>query len=185
MWKTVKYVGEISVYCVFISAALWMYIQKANGNPFGMPAVLDTKSMEPVFNYGDLLFSHYRVSDLKIGDIIAFQLSNFNYSIIHRIIEIQDNGRNEPCYITKGDNSRLDDRFLYPIGKRCVLKEDIHGKVFEHFKIPYLGHIYLFFDNFPYFKMFIQILVVLVFSLKALQRYVRLPRLLRIFVNFF
>jgi SOS-response transcriptional repressor LexA len=73
---------------------------------------------------GDLLFV-VKADDARAGDIVIYQRAGNSMTIVHRIIEI-----NNENVVTKGDNN------LYP--DQPILKANIQGKVV--FAIPVLGY---------------------------------------------
>ncbi len=70
----------------------------------------DSNSMDPLFDKGanGLELPVSSTEDLKIGDIIAYQASWTEGTVIHRIIEI-GNDEKGIYYITKGDNNPSQD----------------------------------------------------------------------------
>ena len=69
------------------------------------PMVVQTPSMSPLFEAGDLIFINQNVSpeDIKVGDVICFfdpSQSN-GITLTHRVIDFDENGR----AITAGDNN--------------------------------------------------------------------------------
>lgn len=70
------------------------------------PMVVQTPSMSPLFEAGDLIFINQNVSpeDIKVGDVICFfdpAQPGMNFPITHRVIDFDENGR----AITAGDNN--------------------------------------------------------------------------------
>ena len=53
-------------------------------------------------------------------------------------------------FLTKGDNSPLDDTVLYPLSQRYLYRGDIVGSVIGY--IPYLGQLALFLSDFLWLK---------------------------------
>jgi len=118
-------------------------------------AVVESKSMEPTLNVGDIIISKgIDPNDLKVGDIIIFQLSNSNTFIVHRIVEIikDENGL---LIKTKGDNNPIEDPWI-------VRPSQIKGIVI--FKIPYLGYISLVLQKTPqlYFALIILLIILMI-----------------------
>ncbi len=74
---------------------------------------------------GDLLFV-IQGDEPKIGDIIIYRKSGSAFTIVHRLVDIADNGD----YIIKGDNNKQADS--------PVKKEYVVGKVV--FGVPVLGY---------------------------------------------
>ena len=88
-------------------------------------------SMIPYFSRGDsVLIEKVSVDEtesLKVGDVIAFNYNN--QMIVHRIVEIKNNGEYY-SFITKGDNNPSVDSWILDY-------EDIYGKV--KFVFKYIG----------------------------------------------
>ncbi|MBE6138943.1 MAG: signal peptidase I [Firmicutes bacterium] len=99
---------------------------------YGSIAIL-SNSMQPLYSKGDTIvykkLNEEEKDNLNIGDIIVYYDKNEN-TIIHRIVNIQDNG-----IITKGDNNENNDN-------QIVKLSDIKGKYIFHIK--YLGSIKMF-----------------------------------------
>lgn len=123
MSEYLKDIGEIVI--AFLVA--WVFYQGlafATGTSMPIVSVV-SESMEPILHRGDLLFV-LNADDPKVGDIVIYQRSDVKYTIVHRIIEINENG-----YIIKGDNNPAPDPGI-------VKKEQIIGKVL--FAVPLLGY---------------------------------------------
>lgn len=88
-------------------------------------------SMEPVYKVGSLIYVvDNDVSELNVGDVITFKLTD-EVVATHRIVEIkEDNGYKE--FYTKGDSNE-------DVDEKSVAEEDIIGKPI--FTIPYLGYV--------------------------------------------
>ena len=123
MPKYLKDIGEIVI--AFVVA--WVFYQGlafATGTSMPIVSVV-SDSMEPILHRGDLLFV-LNSEDPQVGDIVIYQRSDVKYTIVHRIIEINEDG-----YITKGDNNPTADPYV-------VKREQIVGKVL--FAVPLLGY---------------------------------------------
>jgi signal peptidase I len=69
----------------------------------------DTNSMDPVLDESaHAIQIKPNQEDLQVGDIIAFTSDSNQYPIIHRVIEIGNDG--DWYAITKGDNNEYTDR---------------------------------------------------------------------------
>ncbi|MBL7160288.1 MAG: signal peptidase I [Candidatus Aenigmarchaeota archaeon] len=88
---------------------------------------VESKSMLPTFDQGDVLFLQGQPS-YEIGDIIVFTPTPGATPVVHRIIIINPDG----TYQTKGDANRSQ----LPFEKEIHI-EQIHGKVV--LIAPYLG----------------------------------------------
>lgn len=64
-------------------------------------------------------------------------------------------------FLTKGDNSPLDDTVLYHLGQRRLFRGDIVGSVKGY--IPYVGQLALLFGIFPWLKQAVLVISALVF----------------------
>ena len=90
----------IEIVAAFLAA--WLFYQGlafATGTPMPIVSVA-SESMEPILHKGDLLFV-LRPDDLKTGNIIIYNVPGEKYTIVHRIIEMHDDGTVD----TKGDNN--------------------------------------------------------------------------------
>ncbi len=108
---------------VVIVAAFWF-----NAGLFGVrPYVVSGFSMKPTFVAGDLvIITRVNPAEVQVGDVIQFRRANS--SIVHRVIEIQEeNGRR--VFITQGDNNNVRDD--------PVPQEIVEGKVIRY--IPQIG----------------------------------------------
>ena len=65
-------------------------------------------------------------------------------------------------FLTKGDNSPLDDTVLYPPKQRYLLRSDIVGSV--KWCIPYVGRLALVFEEFRWLKPGLLVVSALLFA---------------------
>lgn len=110
-------------------------------------AIVEGRSMEPLFHTGDVVFLEKKSPDeIRVGDIVVYKTLGGKY-IIHRVIEVYE-AAGTTCYIVKGDNNPIADPGLPPCpyrngGSRGIPYEAIIGVVAAPggvpFKIPYLG----------------------------------------------
>jgi len=97
-----------------------------------------SESMVPVMLIGDaIIITRVAPEDIKIGDIIAFDLDKNGKTIVsHRVIDTKNNGKSEQSatiyFQTKGDNVQHKDPFI-------IDSKKVIGKVV--FKIPYIGYL--------------------------------------------
>lgn len=91
-----------------------------------------SESMIPTFFKGDMIIV-YGTNNLKVGDIIVFEVPDRKYPIIHRIISME-NG----FIRTKGDNNFGED----PESWRTNI-DNVYGR--ELLKIPLLGWVKILF----------------------------------------
>ena len=90
---------------------------------------VQTGSMEPAINTGDLIFVK-KENSYEVGDVITFQSGSGDGGkvITHRIEAMNEDG----TYVTKGDANSVSDVDV-------VSKENVIGKYF--FRIMYVGYI--------------------------------------------
>ena len=94
-------------------------------------------SMVPAINVLDVVVN-MRVNspeDLKKGDIITFNSTDYRYSgvlVTHRIIDIEKTTSGEYLFTTKGDNNNTQD-------SSRISFDEIYGRVL--FRIPKIGYI--------------------------------------------
>lgn len=96
---------------------------------FGVhPAIIGSGSMRPVMDAGDIaIITDVPADSIEQGDIIQFRTER--YTVIHRVIELQEGGDSK-LFITKGDaNDDIDSDPVHP--------SQVTGKV--SFVIPKLG----------------------------------------------
>ena len=89
------------------------------------PYVVQSGSMEPAIHTGSLVWINTRDTDVAVGDIVAYRVTDATY-VTHRIIDTEDG-----AFITKGDANETQD--LKP-----VLQEQIMGKYM--FTVPEVGY---------------------------------------------
>ena len=94
-------------------------------------------SMVPSINVLDVVVT-MRVNspeDLKKGDIVTFNSTDYRYSgvlVTHRIVDIEETSSGEYLFTTKGDNNNTQDSSRISFDK-------IYGRVL--FRIPKIGYI--------------------------------------------
>lgn len=93
-----------------------------------------SNSMVPTFYRGDMIIV-YGDRDIKIGDIVVFDISDMSYPIIHRVYSVSDGS-----VLTKGDHNSSPGPPA-PDGK--VSLNNVHGKAI--LKIPLLGWVKILF----------------------------------------
>lgn len=85
------------------------------------------------FNKGDIMVLYgTKVDDIKIGDVVVYKSSLYNYPVIHRVVDIKD------VFETKGDHNSVAD-------PNKVRKNQVVGKAI--LRIPYLGWVKVWFTN--------------------------------------
>ena len=82
------------------------------------PYVVVSDSMYPYIKVNSIVITkRVNYNDIKVGDVISFDVETIEYSVCHRVIEITDDG-----LVTKGDNSAVID-----VAK--VREENLNGKL--------------------------------------------------------
>jgi signal peptidase I len=93
------------ILAVLALALLWL-----NTGLFGIrPALTSGISMEPTLKMGDLVFTT-QIPDraVQIGDVVRFKSGDGRMSILHRVIDIRDEGGKRE-FVTWGDNNDTPD----------------------------------------------------------------------------
>ena len=119
----------ITLFCAFSSSV--------NSFPFGFfpvhPAVVGSGSMRPLIDTGEvaIITDVPNMDAIEQGDIIQFRAKDADFTIMHRVIEINQEGDTKTkLFVTKGDaNKDLDSDPVHP--------GQITGKV--AFVIPKVG----------------------------------------------
>lgn len=98
------------------------------------PTVVYSGSMQPEYRVGDMvLLDDISVENIEEGDVIQFV--RYNMTIMHRVIEIQQNDDGEKIFIVKGDAN--DDPDSEP-----VTAPQIKGKAV--FNVPKIGWLQIY-----------------------------------------
>ncbi len=134
-------VVSVILWVVILLAALFAFTTLATKDPSRpasiagyTPMAVQTDSMAPTFNAGDLIIvRRCDTGKLVVGDIITFHTLIFNdYALnTHRIVEITEE-KGVRNYVTRGDNNVGDD----PIR---ITDTDIVGKYVTH--LPNMGKV--------------------------------------------
>lgn len=100
---------------------------------FGIePFVVQSNSMEPVFNTYDVVFIDTNQTDVQIGDIVLQHVTSedeqIDMNVTHRVISQNSDG----TWVTKGDHNNSADI-------RPLTQENVVGIYVFH--IPWIGHI--------------------------------------------
>lgn len=112
--------------------------------------VVLTGSMEPAFQRGDILFLWNREHQVKVGDIVVYELEKNPIPIVHRVLREHHNA-NKQLLLTKGDNNPVDDLGLYAKKQLYLNREkDIIGSVKAY--IPKLGYATILLTENMYFR---------------------------------
>lgn len=136
----------ITVVCVLLG---WVCLRAVTGcrNPI---VVVSSDSMAPLFHRGDLLFVRHNSAflparNLSVGDIVMFDVKR-PVPIVHRVSKILNQ-----TVLTKGDNNLVDDRWMYPNGRRTLEFGDIRGTIYG--VLPYLGMASVWIHEYPMLKL--------------------------------
>ncbi len=93
------------------------------------PIAILSNSMDPEFNYGDLvIYKKIKLEDLKANDIIVYKYKQ--KIIVHRIFKVLDNNKKKTWVETKGDNNEN-------IDSKPIVPDQILGKYVG--RVKYLG----------------------------------------------
>jgi signal peptidase I len=116
---------------VFVMLLAWF---GSGALPF-QPLVVPTGSMIPVFYPGDIvIIAKTQAKNVNVGDIVEYRSADNNINIIHRVINIQENG-SQKTYIFKGDNNDAPDNV--PVTEQQILGKEI-------FRVPKVGWVSLY-----------------------------------------
>ncbi len=158
--KTLKRIMEI-IAIILIYNIILIIVSSIDGKDFcilGYKAyIVDTNSMEPTINVGDIVIvKKVKEDKLKQGDVITF--TEEGEVITHRItkVETEEIGTQ---YVTKGDNNNTEDTFK-------IRYNDIIGE--EILTIPRLGKTVQILDS--KIIILIIILIILIFILVKIQK---------------
>ena len=145
--KVITVVISVLLWAVILLAALFAFTTLATRDDSHVasfagytPMVVQSDSMSPTFNAGDLIFIHTcDPSKLEVGDIITFHAIIMNeYALnTHRIAQI-DIVNGLRSYTTKGDNNEISDNHIIGDG-------DIVGKYVG--RIPKMGTVMNFLSS--------------------------------------
>tara|TARA_Y100000310_G_scaffold94955_1_gene92777 strand:+ start:14202 stop:14864 length:663 start_codon:yes stop_codon:yes gene_type:complete len=71
---------------------------------------IDSNSMDPLIDEGTTTIEvkPKSASEIKVGDIIAYEVDGYDYAFVHRVIKIGKD-KDEVYFITKGDNYHKED----------------------------------------------------------------------------
>ena len=124
-------IGKIALIFICISLFLILAFITVNKILKFDAHIVVSQSMEPEINKGDIIYvKEVDTEDLKIGDIIIFMPENTNFTITHRIVEINFEER---YLYTKGDQNIQQE-------KSKVKFDDVMGVYV--YKIPYIGNLF-------------------------------------------
>ncbi|CAK83773.1 unnamed protein product (macronuclear) [Paramecium tetraurelia] len=159
-----KILQLVSLAIVIGSAlSIWKSLQVVSLSECPVVVVL-SDSMVPAYGRGDILFLTYFNKPFEVGDVIVYKLKDQEIPIVHRVLQIHKQQEIQILILTKGDNNQVDDRALYPKNQMWLKRSDIMGKI-QGF-LPYVGHITIYLNDYPYFK-FVMIGLMSLFVLTA------------------
>jgi len=71
---------------------------------------IDSNSMDPLIDEGTttIEIKPKYANEIKVGDIVAYDVDGFDYAFVHRVVEI-GNDKDGIYFITKGDNFHAKD----------------------------------------------------------------------------
>ncbi len=103
--------------------------------------VVSSGSMEPTYKQGDVVFiKKVDPHTLDVGDVIVFKARESEIPIIHRVINIVEEG-NTLYFVTKGDNNCFQDTYYHPLPG--VPESEVVGTAV--LKIPKVGWLSILF----------------------------------------
>lgn len=158
--KILKRIMEI-IAIILIYNIILIIVSSINGKDFSILGykayIVDTNSMEPTINVGDIVIvKKVKEDKLKQGDVITF--TEEGEVITHRITKVETEEKGTQ-YVTKGDNNNTEDTFK-------IRYNDIIGE--EILTIPRLGKTVQILDS--KIIILIIILIILIFILVKIQK---------------
>ncbi len=94
-----------------IAASLVVLVFWFNMGLFGVrPALISGVSMEPAMGLGDIAITReVAPGQVRVGDIVRFRPVSGRGSILHRVVEVRQEG-GRYVFVTKGDNNNVEDK---------------------------------------------------------------------------
>jgi len=99
---------------VFSALMIWKGLMFMTKSESPVVVVL-SGSMEPAFQRGDILFLNNSVEKVFVGDVVVFKIKDRDIPIVHRILKVHEKHDGRVELLTKGDNNRVDDRWVWII----------------------------------------------------------------------
>lgn len=96
---------------VFSALMIWKGLMFMTKSESPVVVVL-SGSMEPAFQRGDILFLNNSVEKVFVGDVVVFKIKDRDIPIVHRILKVHEKEDGRVELLTKGDNNRVDDRWV-------------------------------------------------------------------------
>lgn len=97
---------------VFSALMIWKGLMFMTKSESPVVVVL-SGSMEPAFQRGDILFLNNSVEKVFVGDVVVFKIKDRDIPIVHRILKVHEKEDGRVELLTKGDNNRVDDRWVF------------------------------------------------------------------------
>ncbi len=71
---------------------------------------IDSNSMDPLIDRGTttIEIKPKKASEIKVGDIISYNVEDYDYAFVHRVVEIGEDNEGD-YFITQGDNYWIED----------------------------------------------------------------------------
>ena len=106
VWCGVAVVGILLLVGIFFSIMFASAVNDPSRSFMGSCIIrVSSDSMAPEFKTGDVIYLDDDISNVLIGDIIAFVYDEYGTIAVHRVHDIVTNDDGEIRYITKGDNN--------------------------------------------------------------------------------
>ena len=105
---------------VFSALMIWKGLMFMTKSESPVVVVL-SGSMEPAFQRGDILFLNNSVEKVYVGDVVVFKIKDRDIPIVHRILKVHEKEDGRVELLTKGDNNRVDDRWVLCVYCMCVV----------------------------------------------------------------
>lgn len=137
--------GRIFFWTLFLIISVLVLIPTLSGSELNIPYrffAVESGSMRPLIEEGDLIVVKTQNTGYNIGDIITFKFKGSNNRVnnTHRIVDIHTDNDGSKEYITKGDfNSVID---VDPVTEDRIVGKYVFG-------IPYLGYPIRFVQTVP------------------------------------
>lgn len=117
-----------------------------------------TPSMEDTIMVNDIIIvKDVDFEDIKVGDIIVYYNYEYNINVVHRVVEIKDDG----SLVTKGDNNTSIDAI-------STTKDNYIGKVVKYGSFLGLGKFLRSGKNIVFLIIFLIFLYLLIVAIKNL-----------------
>jgi len=119
IFSNIIFIIVLICFLSIITTYIYNKFDRTKVSLFGFnPQHVKSNSMEPVIMTGDwVLVKRIKPNKIEIGDIITYYRPSDNKIIIHRVVDITNEGE----FIFKGDNNPMPD-------KEAVSKDQIRGK---------------------------------------------------------